>query len=117
MLSALLAAGVGPGDEVAGATINASGRLVVRATRVGAETALAQIARLVADARSMPPAERSKRLAEGLALWRGPPLADLEFERFADVVLDGAPPPVDPDDPVANLEVMERILAAAEPGA
>jgi Cu+-exporting ATPase len=43
---------VGPGDEVAGATVNASGRLVVRATRVGAETAFAQIARLVADAQA-----------------------------------------------------------------
>ena len=43
---------VGPGDEVAGGTVNASGRLVVRATRVGAETALAQIARLVADAQA-----------------------------------------------------------------
>ena len=38
---------VGPGDAVAGATVNAGGRLVVRATRVGADTALAQIARLV----------------------------------------------------------------------
>ena len=43
---------VGPGDEVAGATVNASGRLVVRATRVGSDTALAQIARLVADAQA-----------------------------------------------------------------
>jgi Cu+-exporting ATPase len=43
---------VGPGDEVAGATVNASGRLVVRATRVGAETAFAQIGRLVADAQA-----------------------------------------------------------------
>jgi Cu+-exporting ATPase len=43
---------VGPGDEVAGATVNASGRLVVRATRVGADTALAQIAKLVADAQA-----------------------------------------------------------------
>ena len=42
----------GPGAEVAGATINASGRLVVRATRVGADTALAQIARLVAEAQA-----------------------------------------------------------------
>jgi len=43
---------VEPGDEVAGATINASGRLVVRATKVGSETALAQIARLVAEAQA-----------------------------------------------------------------
>ena len=43
---------VGPGNEVAGATVNAHGRLVVRATQVGAETALAQIARLVAEAQA-----------------------------------------------------------------
>jgi P-type Cu+ transporter len=43
---------VGPGAEVAGGTINVSGRLVVRATKVGADTALAQIARLVAEAQS-----------------------------------------------------------------
>ena len=43
---------VGPGDEVAGATVNTSGRMVVRATRVGAGTALAQIARLVAQAQA-----------------------------------------------------------------
>jgi len=43
---------VSAGDQVAGATINASGRLVVRATKVGADTALAQIARLVAQAQS-----------------------------------------------------------------
>ena len=41
-----------PGDEVVGATINVSGRLVVRATRVGADTTLAQIARLVAQAQT-----------------------------------------------------------------
>jgi Cu+-exporting ATPase len=41
-----------PGDEVAGASINAGGRLVVRATRVGADTALAQIARLVTEAQA-----------------------------------------------------------------
>jgi Cu+-exporting ATPase len=41
-----------PGDEVVGATINVSGRLVVRATRVGADTTLARIARLVAQAQT-----------------------------------------------------------------
>ena len=56
---------VGPGAEVAGGTINSYGRLVVRATRVGAETALAQIARLVAEAqagRGADPAARRPRL-------------------------------------------------------
>jgi Cu+-exporting ATPase len=43
---------VGPGDPVTGATVNAGGRLVVEATRVGADTALAQIARLVEDAQT-----------------------------------------------------------------
>jgi Cu+-exporting ATPase len=43
---------VGPGDDVAGATVNAGGRLVVRATKIGADTALAQIARLVTEAQS-----------------------------------------------------------------
>jgi Cu+-exporting ATPase len=43
---------VEPGAAVAGASVNAGGRLVVRATRVGADTALAQIARLVTDAQS-----------------------------------------------------------------
>jgi len=47
-----LPAEVAPGDDVAGATINSFGRLVVRATRVGADTALAQIARLVAEAQA-----------------------------------------------------------------
>ena len=41
-----------PGDEVAGATVNVGGRLVVRATAVGSDTALAQIARLVSDAQT-----------------------------------------------------------------
>ncbi len=41
---------VGPGDAVTGATVNAGGRLLVRATRIGADTSLAQIARMVEDA-------------------------------------------------------------------
>lgn len=41
---------VAEGDEVIGATVNANGTLVVEATRVGADTALAQIVRLVAEA-------------------------------------------------------------------
>ncbi|KQZ86027.1 carbonate dehydratase [Microbacterium sp. Root166] len=43
---------VGPDDAVIGATVNAGGRLVVRATRVGDDTQLAQMARLVEAAQS-----------------------------------------------------------------
>lgn len=43
---------VRPGDQVAGATVNAGGRIVVRATRVGADTQLAQMARLVEAAQN-----------------------------------------------------------------
>ena len=43
---------VGPGDSVVGATVNAGGRLHVRATRVGAETQFAHMARLVSEAQS-----------------------------------------------------------------
>jgi Cu+-exporting ATPase len=43
---------VQPGTEVVGATVNAGGRLVVRATKVGRDTALAQIAALVTDAQT-----------------------------------------------------------------
>ncbi|MEU8535450.1 heavy metal translocating P-type ATPase [Streptomyces parvulus] len=45
-------ADVGVGDAVTGATVNAGGRLVVEATRVGADTRLARMARLVEDAQS-----------------------------------------------------------------
>ncbi|MGH4016106.1 MAG: heavy metal translocating P-type ATPase [Pseudonocardiaceae bacterium] len=43
---------VGPGDPVTGSCVNAGGRLVVRATRVGSDTQLAQMARLVEDAQN-----------------------------------------------------------------
>jgi Cu+-exporting ATPase len=43
---------VGPGDAVTGATVNAGGRLVVEATRVGQDTELARIGRLVVAAQS-----------------------------------------------------------------
>jgi len=43
---------VRPGDHVVGATVNAGGRIVVRATRVGADTQLAQMARLVEEAQN-----------------------------------------------------------------
>ncbi|MEV6523672.1 heavy metal translocating P-type ATPase [Longispora sp. NPDC051575] len=43
---------VGPGDAVIGATVNVGGRIVVRASRVGADTQLAQLSRMVEDAQS-----------------------------------------------------------------
>ncbi len=43
---------VGPGDQVVGATVNVDGRLVVRANRIGSNTQLAQMARLVEDAQN-----------------------------------------------------------------
>lgn len=43
---------VGEGDAVTGATVNAGGRLVIRATRIGSDTQLAQMARLVEDAQT-----------------------------------------------------------------
>ncbi|GAB79334.1 Cu+-exporting ATPase [Austwickia chelonae] len=43
---------VAPGDEVAGGTVNSTGALVVRATRVGEHTTLARIARMVAEAQA-----------------------------------------------------------------
>ncbi|MFE7755786.1 heavy metal translocating P-type ATPase [Streptomyces sp. NPDC057418] len=53
------------GDAVAGATLNVSGRLVVEATRVGAETQLARMARLVEDAQNGKAA--AQRLADRIS--------------------------------------------------
>jgi len=56
---------VGPGDQVTGGCVNADGRLVVRATRVGADTRLAQMARLVAEAQAGK--ARVQRLADRIS--------------------------------------------------
>ena len=56
---------VAPGDAVTGATVNAGGRLVVRATRIGADTQLAQMARLVEDAQ--PGKAEVQRLADRIS--------------------------------------------------
>ncbi|MEV6210466.1 heavy metal translocating P-type ATPase [Kitasatospora sp. NPDC051914] len=56
---------VGAGDSVTGATVNAGGRLVVRATRVGADTQLARMAKLVEDAQSGKAA--AQRLADRIS--------------------------------------------------
>ncbi len=56
---------IGPGDQVTGGTVNMSGLLVVRATRVGADTLLAQITRLVSQAQSTKAS--AQRLADRIA--------------------------------------------------
>jgi len=56
---------VGPGDELIGATINANGSLLVEATRVGSNTALAQIIRLVDEAQGS--RAQVQRLADRVA--------------------------------------------------
>ncbi|MDT0612840.1 heavy metal translocating P-type ATPase [Streptomyces lancefieldiae] len=56
---------VGVGDAVTGATVNAGGRLVVEATRVGADTQLARMAKLVEDAQSGK--ARVQRLADRIS--------------------------------------------------
>lgn len=56
---------VGPGDTVTGATVNMSGRLTVRATRVGSDTLLAQISRLVSQAQATK--SSAQRLADRIA--------------------------------------------------
>ncbi|MFC8723293.1 heavy metal translocating P-type ATPase, partial [Kitasatospora sp. NPDC057198] len=56
---------VSPGDTVTGATVNAGGRLVVEATRVGADTQLARMAKLVEDAQNGKAA--AQRLADRIS--------------------------------------------------
>ena len=62
---------VGVGDDVFGATLNTSGRLVVEATHVGSDTALAQIARLVEEAQgSKAPVQRlADRISASSSPW------------------------------------------------
>ena len=79
---------VGPGDAVTGATVNAGGRLVVQATRVGADTALAQIARLVTAAQSgKAPVQR---LADRVAAVFVPVVIALSLATLAFWLADGA---------------------------
>jgi P-type Cu+ transporter len=81
---------VGPGDGVTGATVNANGRLVVRATRVGADTALARIAALVDEAQSgKAPAQR---LADRVSAIFVPVVMVVAVATLAGWLLAGASP-------------------------
>jgi Cu+-exporting ATPase len=79
-----------PGDSVVGATVNASGSLVVRAERVGSETLLARVVRLVAQAqRSRAPIQR---LADVVAGWFVPAVVGVAVATFAVWAVAGPEP-------------------------
>jgi Cu+-exporting ATPase len=79
-----------PGSQVVGATLNQSGGLVIRAERVGAETLLAQIVRMVAEAqRSRAPIQR---LADVVASWFVPAVLVVAVLAFGIWALFGPEP-------------------------
>jgi Cu+-exporting ATPase len=71
---------VGPGTAVTGATVNTSGRLVVRASAVGADTALAQMVRLVEEAQEGK--ANVQRLADRISAWFVPAVIVLAVATF-----------------------------------
>ena len=75
------------GDEVTGATLNVSGRLVVRATAVGEDTRLAQMARLVEEAQEGK--AEVQRLADRVSAWFVPGVMALAVLTFAGWLLFG----------------------------
>jgi P-type Cu+ transporter len=80
---------VGPGVAVVGATVNVGGRLVVRATAVGADTQLAQISRLVEQAQSGKAAVQ--RLADRVSAVFVPAVLLLAATTLAVWLLSGQP--------------------------
>lgn len=83
---------VGPGDPVTGATVNAGGRLVVRATRIGSDTKLAQIARLVEEAQTGK--AEVQRLADSLSAIFVPVVILLAVETMFGWLILGYPAPM-----------------------
>ena len=80
----------GPGDAVIGATVNGTGSLTMRAERVGAETMLAQIVRMVSEAqRSRAPIQR---VADRLAGYFVPAVVAVAVAAFAGWSLWGPEP-------------------------
>jgi P-type Cu+ transporter len=78
---------VGPGDRVVGATVNVGGRLLVEVTRVGADTELARIARLVEDAQSGK--AEAQRLADKVSAVFVPIVIGLALAAFAGWLIFG----------------------------
>lgn len=70
-----------PGDTVTGATINRNGRLIVKATRIGEETLLAQIVRMVRDAQG--DKAPIQRFADAVSAWFVPTVIALALLTFA----------------------------------
>ena len=96
----------GPGDRVAGATINANGLLTLRATAVGADTALSQIVRLVAEAQgSKAPVQR---LADRISAVFVPVVLLLAIATFVGWATIG-------NDPTAGLRAAVAVLIIACP--
>jgi cation-transporting ATPase V len=95
-----------PGDPVTGATVNTSGVLTVRATRVGAETALAQIVRLVEDAQASK--GHIQRLADRVAGVFVPVVIAIALATFAGWTLLAG-------DPQAGLVAAVAVLIIACP--
>ena len=95
-----------PGDRVAGATVNASGVLTVRATKVGADTALAQIVRLVEQAQAGK--GQAQRLADRISAVFVPGVIGLAALTFAGWWLLGG-------DPVKALTAAVAVLIIACP--
>ncbi|NDY43007.1 heavy metal translocating P-type ATPase [Dissulfurirhabdus thermomarina] len=80
----------GPGDEVIGATVNTTGSLLIRAEKVGADTLLAQIVHMVAEAqRSRAPIQK---LADVVAGWFVPAVILVALVAFAVWFLYGPEP-------------------------
>jgi cation-transporting ATPase V len=95
-----------PGDRVAGATVNASGVLTVRATAVGADTALAQIVRLVEQAQAGK--GQLQRLADRISAVFVPVVMAVAALTFTGWALLG-------DDPVEGLVAAVAVLIIACP--
>ena len=76
-----------PGDAVVGATLNANGRLVVRATRVGSDTQLAQLGRLVDQAQTGKAPVQA--LADRISGWFVPAVVVLAVATLAGWLLAG----------------------------
>ena len=79
-----------PGDAVTGGTVNTTGSFVMTATRIGSETVLARIVRLVGEAqRSRAPVQK---LADRVAAWFVPAVVAVAFTTFAAWATFGPPP-------------------------